>query len=117
MNYFHPEQTPPVEAQGFAPSSEDFDGLSLYRALFVKPEDVASGRSPKGYVVVKLLASDILDLGIHIIHKPIENALEGHCIIPEINIKIKSKFRRDKQDSLSRLIDQDSIVFSPDDTI
>lgn len=116
MDYYHPEQTPPVEALGFAPSSEDFDGLSLYRALFVEPEDVANGRSPKGYIVVKLIASDILDLGIHIIHNPLEDALEGHCLIPEINIKIRSKLRRDKQDSLSRLIDLDAIVYQSTNT-
>jgi hypothetical protein len=86
-DYYNPSLADPVLAFAFRPTPQDIDGISLYRELFVSPEQVASkARKPaSSYVVARLLASDILALGLTIAPTPGDGSLPGHVSIPEIS--------------------------------
>lgn len=108
----------PVVRTACCPTKNDVDGLSVFRELFVSPEEVAAaGTNPAGYYVAKLLVADILDLGLTVIPDPKPEQLEGHSLVPELTYvitheKATKKWAKDKTRALAELAGN-NIVYSP----
>ena len=85
-----------MQALGFRPTDKDTDGISVFRALFVSPDRVASsGKNPKGYYVARLCVSDIISLGLTVIPNPKDDQLPGHALIPTLSIVAYNKNKED----------------------
>ena len=79
----------------FTPNREDEDGLSVYRERLVTPEQVKANarKPPEEYIVVRLLAKSLYDLGLTIVLSP-DDPLPGHCVIPELSL---GEYKRNKR--------------------
>ena len=96
-DYYKPELDTPIVRTAFEPNRNDTDGVSLYRALFVSPEEVwSSGNKPRGYYVAQLSVYAIEALGLTVVPAPRKDDLPGHAIIPELRL---SEFKADKRTS------------------
>lgn len=108
----------PVARGAFGPSSEDSDGLSIYREKFVSAQEVAeAGNNAAGYYVVRLRAQDILNLGLNLLSDPKAGQLPGHTLIPELSIGAKKADRKKYKEltlNLAKLSSSNNIVYSPD---
>jgi hypothetical protein len=79
----------------------------VYRAIFVSPEQLASAarRPASYYVIARLLAADILALGLTLLPTPGDGTLPGHVSIPEINwTDYNDKSRKPRLAELNRLL-------------
>jgi len=85
--FYDPEKAPPVEAGAFRPNSHDGDGLSFYLEREVSAERLAgaAGKPADHYVVARLRAGDLYDLGLTLKPTPGTGDLPGHVVVPEIN--------------------------------
>jgi hypothetical protein len=82
----------------FKPTTDDEDGLSVYRERFVNPAAVAAaGRTPGAYYVVRVPMSALRQLNLTVV--PVPADLPGHAVIPELNRK---RYETDKA-SLKRI--------------
>ena len=116
-DYCDPLLREPIQSQGFRPTKNDTDGISVFRALFVTPDRVASsGKNPKGYYVTRLRVSDILALGLTVIPNPKNEQLSGHALIPELSIGAYTKDKEVSKLLLYRLaiLAGNEIVFAPE---
>lgn len=75
-----------IYAEAFAPRSDEHSGLSLFRAKFRSLEEVAKGKSKKGYYVASLSVAELRRAGIAVEPRP--DTLEGwddaHVELPEL---------------------------------
>lgn len=109
----------PVQREGFRPTKDDVDGISVFRERFVAPSVVATAgrRGPTGYYVVRLRARDIRALGLSVRPNVMDNQLPGHSLIPEINhpaSRNDSETSKELQRKLAKLADN-NIAFQPQD--
>jgi hypothetical protein len=76
----------PILSAAFRPHENDHDGLSVFRADVVTPEDLvsAAGQAAHNYIVARLQVADLNQLGLTVITD--DSQILGHCLIPEINI-------------------------------
>lgn len=87
---------PCIDEAAFSPSTDDTDGLSIYRERFVTPQEVANhSRTPCfvvrfPYEIVTAINVKGERLTVQIDPRP---PLRGHCIIPEISIDKKPRYR------------------------
>lgn len=106
----------PVNRKVFRPTEYDLDGISLHRELFVTAEEVSKdGTNPKGYHVVRMPVQELHAIGISVLADPVtdDNALPGHCIIPDITT---NSVRKDLQAKLAELVNlniEDYLAYSP----
>lgn len=80
--YFDSSINPPFTRAGFTPhKTRDIDGLSVYRALFTTPEEVAlAHRKPGQCYVVRFKVKDLKDLvdtGLSVIPAPRDDGPRG----------------------------------------
>lgn len=69
--------------QAFRPTEHDTHGLSLFRAKYMSPEQVAAtGTSRHGYHVAAVHAGDLVQLGLTL--RPDDDDF-AHVAIPEMN--------------------------------
>lgn len=74
----------PVTVAGFRPTKDDEQGISVYRAEFVTPEQVdQAGRRSGSYYIVKLRVGDIRARGMDVVPHTMK-PLPGHALIPEL---------------------------------
>ncbi len=87
--YYNPLKNPPIERGAFTPNKNDEDGLSFYleRELSVEGLLAASNRPAIDYVIVRLKASDLYELGLSLDRTNNPDDLPGHVVIPEINFQ------------------------------
>lgn len=85
--YFDTKKSPPVQPGAFRPNAGDTDGISFYRERLLSPSElVARSKRPPGTTkVARLLARDLLALGLTLEPKQEEDDLPGHVVIPEVN--------------------------------
>ncbi len=82
-----------LSPEAFKPTRDDSDGLSLWRAKYVRMEDVARGRQPE-YYVAALKASEIIALGMHLEQDdPRRSGTPGHCVIVELTYERRKEQR------------------------
>ncbi len=110
----------PVTPEAFRPTKWDLTGISVFRRLFIEPQDAANGGTNiKGYYVAQLLAGEIIDGGMTVEPDPIDGEdpsyLPGHTAIPEINyIDFKDKTNKEKKDKIKELQLELAILASKD---
>jgi len=115
--WYGPSKDPPVDRLAFRPTPRDVDGLSVFRANFLKPEKLDCDRAtgnPGSYYVAQLRASDILALGLTIIPAP-NDELPGHALIPELKTGLSGDAKnraKEKQYRLAKLA-SNGIVYEP----
>lgn len=107
-----------VDKLAFRPTDQDVDGLSVYRALFVSPDELDRDREgkPGRYYVARLAVRMIKEIGLSVRANP-ANGLAGHSLIPEIRNGLKGddkKCSKELQFALARIASAD-IVYSPPD--
>ena len=107
----------PVTRSAFAPNRNDTGGLSVFRRLFVSPEQVAkAGTNVKGYYVAELKHGDIRALSLTVKPDPQEDELPGHSLVPELRFphdKKEQLKQKEVQLELAKLASR-RIVYSPD---
>ena len=85
--WIDPQKHPPISNTAFKPTNDDHDGLSLFRELFITPQQIADRHrelKQKECYVIRIKASILLDIGITLSPNPIDD-LPGHALIPELN--------------------------------
>ena len=119
-NTFNADSNPRIQPGAFRPSSQDQDGLSVFRASTITPEElVGRARSASAqYYVVRLQINRLKDLGFELVEDP-QDGLPGHMLIPEINTNeyegkdssIKQRMKA-RMKILADLADED-VVYGP----
>lgn len=72
-----------VSPEAFDPRPDDTSGISLYREKYKSLQEVARGKSRKGYFVGVLLAGDLTDRGLVAVPRPEEDD-RGHVELPSL---------------------------------
>jgi|SRR5208337_646789 len=87
--YYDPLKNPPIERGAFTPNKNDEDGLSFYLERELSVEDLlaTSNRPANDYVIVRLKASDLYELGLSLDRTNDPDDLPVHVVIPEINFQ------------------------------
>lgn len=67
----------------FEPRSDEYTGISIYRAKYKSLEEVAQGKSKKGYFVAVFRAGDLKANGIDVVPRP-ETSDPGHAEITSL---------------------------------
>lgn len=110
----------PIDRQAFRPSSNDHDGLSIFRELFVTAEQIADDyrqRKGKECYVVRIKARTLLDqpIGANLAPAPI-NDLPGHTLVPELNLNFQKSDKKSckaMQYSIAKTLKEEDIVHWP----
>lgn len=76
-----------IQRVAFEPhKTRDTNGISVFRELFVSPEELAAaGPSEAGYYIVRLPVSRITALGLTVVPDPDNAPLPGHALVPELD--------------------------------
>ncbi len=88
----------------FSPSSDDRDGISVWRASRATLARAARGTPGNLYWIARLLAGDILDVGLTLRPDERDETERGHCVIPEIATLTRRNERRPRQHVLQRRV-------------
>ena len=94
--YFNPEVDPRPSQLAFRPHEGDTTGLSLYRAKYGCPSDVAINNRGKRFFIGFLRASDLRSHGMDVVPRPNPPDQLGHVEIPELTFATK-KTKRGKE--------------------
>lgn len=105
-----------IDRQVFHPTDKDKEGISLYRALFVTPVQVARDREGNlgRYFVVRLSVAQVRALGLSLKPDP-QDGLRGHSLMSEIRHGLKGEEKKRAKELQLRLAELASadIVFVP----
>jgi len=110
----------PIQPTAFRPHEKnDTDGLSVYRACYVKDvSDVLHAVPPERrgmFFVIQLRVSNLKALGLNVVPSPEEDDIPGHCVIPELSwpsYQANKERMKEVQVELAKLADQ-NIVLRP----
>jgi hypothetical protein len=84
-----------IHFAAFRPSNEDTTGLSVYRARYISPAQVAAaGRKPGEYYVARLPLQALYDLNLTVVPDEKAGGPPGHAVIPELSL---AAYERDKK--------------------
>ncbi|MDY7009862.1 MAG: hypothetical protein SVV80_03830 [Planctomycetota bacterium] len=89
LQYFNPSQGSEPSPKAFRPRKHDETGLSVFRAKYVTPEQVAQNDRGKRYYVARLRAGDLRDNGIKVVPR-IEGHEPGHAELPDLTYDNRS---------------------------
>lgn len=92
-DYFDAENDARASPLAFKPREDDTTGLSVYRAKYGTPEEVARNNRGKRFYIGFLLASDLRAHGMEIVPKPNPPEQIGHAEIPELTFEGKNTKR------------------------
>jgi len=84
--YYKLGRLPPISQKAFNPiDGNDDDGISLFRAKYGGPEDVAAGgRAGTDYFVIEMRAGDLFGVGMILEADP-RPGIPGHAQVPSVN--------------------------------
>ncbi len=112
-------KSPPIDSGAFRPSPQDTDGLSFYLERETSAQNLVDDaeRPDRGYLVARLRAGDIYDLGLSLVPSQLAGDLPGHYLLPKINTAVYAdkRFYKDLKpycEKLARLANQDYVDFS-----
>lgn len=82
----------PIQRLAFRPGPADTDGISVFRASLISPDEmlsvIADEKKRRRFYVVRLQVRDIRQLGLSVVPTPdVVHHLPGHASIPEMNIR------------------------------
>ncbi len=94
QKYYRPGIDKPASPEAFRPNkNRDQTGLSVFRAKYVSPEEVAQNDRGSKYFVAVLRAGDLRSQGIEVVPRPTEEAGPGHAELPGL----RSENRRETE--------------------
>lgn len=96
--YFRPGASP--SPLSFRPGPDDQTGLSVYRARYASPEQVAAAGVGESYYVAVLKAGDLRERSLHLVPKP-EPDSPGHAEIADLTYTNR---REDRAEELQVLL-------------
>ncbi len=109
LNYYNPDIDPNPSPKAFRPNHKfDLTGLSLYRAKYIRPQQVAENDREAKYFIAVLRAGDVRALGAIIEPCPDENK-PGHVEITNL----RSDNRRDTDELQFNLAESCLEVLGP----
>ncbi|MBL8695603.1 MAG: hypothetical protein JNJ88_16035 [Planctomycetes bacterium] len=76
------DSIPRPSKESCRPGDADVLGLSVFRAAFVRPEELGSLVKPKAYYVAVLSVRKLRELGIAVRPDALCSGLPGHAILP-----------------------------------
>jgi len=82
VSRYDPEIDPCPSRRAFRPHEYDTNGLSVFRAKYKKPQEVARNDRGKRYYVAVLRAGDLRACGIEVVPSPIPPDDLGHAELP-----------------------------------
>lgn len=83
LQYFDPRQGREPSPHAFHPGKHDETGISLFRARYISPEEVAQNDRGKQYYVAVLRAGQLRANGLDVVPRPDEHKA-GHAEIPSL---------------------------------
>ena len=92
-DFFDADNDARASPLAFRPREYDTTGLSVYRAKYGTPEEVAKNNRGKRFYIGFLRASNLRAHGMEIIPKPIPPDQIGHAEIPELTFESKNTKR------------------------
>ena len=110
------ELAQPIARVAVGPNRNDIDGLSVFRANFVTPKQLAdAGSNRNGYYIASIKVEELNMIGLTVIPDAKDDQLPGHALIPELKY---SKRRSDKNNMKPLLLKlaclaSQNIVFQP----
>jgi hypothetical protein len=72
-----------LSPEAFGPRKDETTGISVYRAMYKSIDEVAMGKSRKGYYVAVLRTGDLRNNGIEVVQTPPDDP--GHAELPDLN--------------------------------
>ncbi len=91
--WYDPEKHPPLQQFAFRPTRHDITPLSVYRAKYKTPEQVAASPRPGArYYVAELRAGDLRAKGINVVPAPRPDD-PGHAEITDLTFENKDTSR------------------------
>ncbi|MDP6110621.1 MAG: hypothetical protein QF437_13410 [Planctomycetota bacterium] len=81
--WYRPGDSPPLEPEAFRPNKNDITGLSVFREKYISTERAAQGRPGKSYFVAVFRAGDLIDAGMRVVPRPLEDH-PGHAEIESL---------------------------------
>jgi len=97
--HFDPTNDPCPTPKAFRPRKDDTTGLSLSRAKYMSPEDVARTGHGKEYCVAVLRAGDLRQHGIDIDPAPLEDN-KGHAVLPALTWENRKEAKQEEMQVL-----------------
>ena len=94
MNWYDPELDAPPSPKAFRPREPEIGGLSVSRAKYKTPQEVAHNDHGRQYYVAVLRAGDLRDRGLEVAPRPISPDDPGHAELPDLC----ASNRRDTED-------------------
>lgn len=110
---------PPILPAGFRPSKADTTGLSVYRAKYLSPVQVATvGRKPGEYYVVRLSVETLRALNLTVVLDELAQGPPGHALIPELGLTAYEQYKEILKPVLVELarLASSAVVHQPDST-
>lgn len=83
LDYFDPDHVKAPHPDAFRARPYDDTGISLFRAKFITPEEVAQNDRGKQYYVAVLRAGDLRANGLEAVPKPHKDRA-GHSELPDL---------------------------------
>lgn len=81
-----------LSPEAFDPRIDEVSGISVYRARFVSVEEVAQGKSKKGYWVAVLRTGDLRHHAMDVVPRP-EPDDPGHAELPDLTCENRLTIR------------------------
>ncbi|MCD4825081.1 MAG: hypothetical protein K8S55_10765 [Phycisphaerae bacterium] len=82
-SYYDPDKGPNPGSRAFHPGEHDETGISVFRANYIRPEQVAQNDRGKRYYIAVLRAGDLRDRGIRVVPKNSGHP-PGHAELPDL---------------------------------
>ena len=86
---YDPERDSAASPRAFRPNEKDTTGLSLYRAKYHTPEEIAPAIAKHPYWVGILRAKDILRDGMSLVPRPMPPQFIGHAEITDLTYECR----------------------------
>ena len=87
--YYDPSQGPEPSPLAFHPRKDDKTGISVFRAKYVTPEQLAQSGRGKRYYVAVLRVGDLRNHGLEVVPRIEGHALPGHAELPNLTFENK----------------------------
>lgn len=109
----------PIQRIAFQPSKDDTNGISVFREMFVTPDELdKAAKKPGNYFIVRLSVLDFVNQDLTVVPDPQGDQPKGHSLIPELHYEAMRRSNpklKEAQRELAKLASK-SIIYEPDES-